>query len=494
MKRMLSVVIIIGAFVIGSFLLLKDKAMNKQIDVLKVKLGLRDQFPDPTEIDLVGDWYFFDHVSSGLVSFDHLTGKFEPQLAESWVSHESGVHTFTLRSDAKFHDGSPIKASDVVATLKRQLIKKTSTHFPLWEYIEGCEKLKSLSDECSGLKAVSNTKIEIRLKAKADSFFLQLASPETGIWSEEDLLKSSEKFSPTKFSGAYSVASYDTNGARLIRNEFSFISAKFKNSPKEIQCIEYSTSETNQALMDGKLELLIRDNSPFNEPEWEKHGVNVFKSAPTSIIYFQGLDHDGKKLMSKKFLNNLWNQDLKGEALIADSVLPFNKGYSLTKDDILSRYPDTGAKKVKLAVPWTYFSNRLLEMISVAGKESGTDIEIIRLERDAWLDAVKDANAYKKYDFILVPYAASERYPAVQLRFLTESYKKPEIDLKKAESPELNAEKIEILKDYQKWLVENQHVVPLFFLRSQIFHSSQIDIGEQPPSDAEVELWRVTKK
>ena len=87
--------------------------MNKTIDVLKVRVGLSDKIPDPSDIDTTGKWYFLDHISSGLVHFDHTKGKFEGLLADTWVSHPSGTHTFTLRADAKFHDGTPITAYDL---------------------------------------------------------------------------------------------------------------------------------------------------------------------------------------------------------------------------------------------------------------------------------------------------------------------------------------------------------------------------------------------
>lgn len=49
-------------------------------------------------------------------------GSIEPGLAESWESSEDGtVWTFTIRSDAKFSDGSPLTAEDVRYSLVRAL-------------------------------------------------------------------------------------------------------------------------------------------------------------------------------------------------------------------------------------------------------------------------------------------------------------------------------------------------------------------------------------
>ena len=45
-----------------------------------------------------------------------------PELAESWeVSPDAASVTFHLRKDAKFQDGSPVEADDVVYTVERLL-------------------------------------------------------------------------------------------------------------------------------------------------------------------------------------------------------------------------------------------------------------------------------------------------------------------------------------------------------------------------------------
>lgn len=469
--------------------------MKEAVAQLRVRVGIKNHFPDPAKIDVAGEWYFLDHVSSGLVHFNHNTGRFEGLLAEEpWISRSSGVHTFTLRKDAKFSDGTSIRAQDVEASIKRLLVKKTSTHFPLWEYIEDCENLKSITDPCSGVKALDDRTIEIRLREQAESFYLQLASPETGIWAKDDLLRMENEFRPSKFSGPYSVVSFDEKGAVLKRNELNPLSKQFPLSPREMHFLLTPLDKSNQALIEGQLDLVMRSRNPFREPDWNGHGISVFESSPSTIAYFSGTDLRGRKLIGQDFLKALWEKSVGDEAYPADTFLPFNRGYSLKRPELLSEFPEHSAENIKVAVPWTWFSDGFLNLILEAGKKVGMKIEFIRLDREAWARSLERADAGKDFDYVLVPYVASERYPAVQLRYITGPVKKAPIDLKKAESPELNHDKVGILKDYQRWLLSGQHVVPLYFLRSQIIFNSQLDIGDQPPSDAEIELWRVIRK
>ena len=44
----------------------------------------------------------------------------QPQMVDSWKASDDGLtYTFTLRDGLKFHDGQPVRAADVVASLKR---------------------------------------------------------------------------------------------------------------------------------------------------------------------------------------------------------------------------------------------------------------------------------------------------------------------------------------------------------------------------------------
>lgn len=468
--------------------------MKEPLALLTAQVGIQASIPDPAKIETAGDWYFLDHISSGLVGFDHVEGKFKPILAESWQSFSTGTHTFTLREDAKFHDGTIITSDDVIASLKRLLIKRTSTHFPLWEYIEGCEKLKDLVEECPGLRAINHRTIEIRLKHASESFFLQLASPETGIWSKNDIDSKTLEFKPTKFSGPYYFDGFRDKAAHLIRNEQSPISKAFPLSPRRIDFVVAKLEESLDRFQKGEIDVFFKAHNPYGERDWKAMGFNSLASALSTLIYLHGASLEGTKKIGRNFIEALWARNTDQEIVKAQKFLPFSGDFGLTSEAFLAALPEKTASRIRIATPWNYLSDGFLNLLVETGKQVGTEVEIIRLNQKDWNDSYDDKTAGSRYDFILTPYAASERYPAVQLRYITGSLRNPPIDLKDAESPDLTQEKITILRDYQKWLLGHQYAIPLFFTRKFILYQQHIDMGDQPPSDAEIELWRITKR
>lgn len=85
-------------------------------------------------------------IFSGLVKFDS-RGLPRPDLADSWgVSADGRVYNFSLRPNARWHDGTPVTSDDVLYTI--EVIKSPGSLFPqdikdLWSQIE----VKRLDDK-----------------------------------------------------------------------------------------------------------------------------------------------------------------------------------------------------------------------------------------------------------------------------------------------------------------------------------------------------------
>lgn len=76
---------------------------------------------DPAKISDYTDYMAAVNLYDSLVTVDG-DGNLVPQLAESWVvSDDARQATFTLRADARFSDGTPVTAADVVYSFERLL-------------------------------------------------------------------------------------------------------------------------------------------------------------------------------------------------------------------------------------------------------------------------------------------------------------------------------------------------------------------------------------
>lgn len=75
------------------------------------------------------------HIFDTLVARDPASGEYKPSLATKWETPEPTTWVFTLRNDAKFHDGSPVTATDVKASLE-YLIQAKGPLAPLWAALD----------------------------------------------------------------------------------------------------------------------------------------------------------------------------------------------------------------------------------------------------------------------------------------------------------------------------------------------------------------------
>jgi hypothetical protein len=487
----LGVLLLAGALAIG--LVLRGRAVLRPIEELKVRITATTQLPDPAKIESAGDWYFLDHVSGRLASYDNTRRRFVPLFAEKWTTRGDGTHIFQIKPGIKFHDGTPITPKDILWSIKRLLILKTSTHFPLWQYIIGCEKIRSLDDECEGLSSNSVDEISIRLKTQTDSFFLQLASPETGIWSASDMDPKTARLTPTRFSGPYYLDVAADTFALLRRNEYSPVSKMFPDSPRSIRFQKIPLPEADNALLRGDVDLIVRGYSPLSERNWKEDGVEMHTTTSSIMIYLYGLGKDAskRKNVGQDLLEAVWRLNKDRVISPADTFLPFGQSYNLTRQEYLSQLPEKTAGRLRLLCIDGLFPKAFLDQLQAAAKTIGTDLEYVYVPRQKWFAAFDDPSASEKYDYILAAYAASERYPAVQLRYITMNLLTPPIDLKKAEAPDLDVNRIAILKDYQKWLLSSRQAIPLFFNVTIFLYRNRLEIGQQPSTDAEIELWRV---
>ncbi len=113
-------------------------AARQPSGTLKVALPNRVVSLDPTGGAALEGTTFSRQIYSTLVVRDPATNEYKPSLATKWENPDPRTWVFTLRTDVKWHDGTPFTSADVKGTLER-VARLKGPIAPLWATIDTIE-------------------------------------------------------------------------------------------------------------------------------------------------------------------------------------------------------------------------------------------------------------------------------------------------------------------------------------------------------------------
>lgn len=130
------------------------------------------------------------HIFSGLVTLDQRL-QVQPDLAAGWqIRDDRLVYTFFLRKNAVFHDGRPVTAQDVIFSWERAADPATGSDTAqtyLGDIVGVQEKLAGTAVSISGLRAIDDHTLEVRLVAPVVYFLEKLAYPVAFVVDENNV-------------------------------------------------------------------------------------------------------------------------------------------------------------------------------------------------------------------------------------------------------------------------------------------------------------------
>ena len=122
--------------------------------------------------------YSINMIFDALLSIEPADGSYIPHIASDWtVSDDGTTYVFTIREDAKWHDGEPVTIGDVLFSVNGYL-KHPVAHrgAPLRTAIEGGEAYyNGEADTVSGISASGN-ELTIQLTAPRSDFLMYLTN------------------------------------------------------------------------------------------------------------------------------------------------------------------------------------------------------------------------------------------------------------------------------------------------------------------------------
>ena len=98
--------------------------------VFRISNSAEPESLDPAKVQGVPEHRLIGGLFEGLIVYDPQTAEGIPGVAESWdISEDGTVYTFHLRENAKWSDGTPVTAHDVVYSWLRELDPMTASPY-----------------------------------------------------------------------------------------------------------------------------------------------------------------------------------------------------------------------------------------------------------------------------------------------------------------------------------------------------------------------------
>jgi oligopeptide transport system substrate-binding protein len=153
---------------------------------------------DPALVQDMTSHRFVSLLFSGLVTLDSDL-KVVPDLAERWEVNESGtIYTFYLNQDAKFHNGQPVTAEDVIYSLERAADPKRGSVKRAESYLDDIvgvkERTSGKAKSISGIKALDTFTVQITIDAPKPYFLAKLTYPTSFVVNRENVEQTRRKW------------------------------------------------------------------------------------------------------------------------------------------------------------------------------------------------------------------------------------------------------------------------------------------------------------
>jgi oligopeptide transport system substrate-binding protein len=148
---------------------------SKHPNYLQIPLDDSVSTIDPGLVNTTNSIEIVEQLFLGLTSFEPKTYKVVPELATKWqVSNDGTIYTFQLRQDAKWSNGDPLTAHDIVYAVQRNLAQRSRFTYLLY-ILKNAKAIKNNLSLPLGIRAIDDYTVEFTLEHAA-SYFPAMAS------------------------------------------------------------------------------------------------------------------------------------------------------------------------------------------------------------------------------------------------------------------------------------------------------------------------------
>lgn len=440
----------------------------------------------------------------GLVRTDE-NGDIVPGIAESWTIGQDGInYIFKIRDDAKWSDGTEIRAQNFVDFFKDILSPNSNNIYSYQLYsIFGAEDYKrgNKTFDNVAIKANDDNTLQIRLNAPANNFLDILSQPVYTLRKvDKDLSNYKQAYKNIVYSGPFGINGIsETGDINLTKNKYYY-------GQEEVRCERLyitSSGSSEKALASfetGKINVFV--NPPVNESKnliENGEGQTIPINSGSSINFNlnkQGIINNVKfrnslslaidrETLVKEYLDNtavsasayvkdddknkvkpLINES--GDVALAQKLLE-ESGYGDKKEKIKFIYLDSTENK------------KLCENIVKDIKQTiGVSIEAVSYNEDEFSEAVKSGNYHMaKVDYnstyndsisFLEPWISTSKFNIY-------GYKSSEFDnlILKAKREKDSLKRKDLINKAEELLINDMPSIPLYFHNIVLCKKSNIE-------------------
>lgn len=322
---------------------------------------------------------------------DDGTTELVPSLAREFSLSEDGLtYSFTLRDDAFFWDGSPVKASDVAFTFTRMLSLPDSLQRDFADSIKGAAKVVSQkTDTLEGIRVLDDNHLTITLSRPFTGYIYQLATPSCSILSEEFVRGAGDAYGSdpehTMGSGPYMVTELTNN--RVVFEMNPYYRYDQPVTVKKAELLVLDPAIMDKVFREEGLDILDCEfvntetlKEVYKSAEWKDR---LITRGCVDIIFFMlnMADRPLKDVRVRKAVQMAINRQkildelYDGDGRLVDGIYPEGLiGYSEENQGWL-QYDPEGAKKLIEQVPEVKNCR-----IEIAANSTGSTRELTMLE------------------------------------------------------------------------------------------------------------------
>ena len=455
-------------------------------------------------------------------------GTFEPRLASSWeVNETSDVITYHLNENAKWHDGEPVTAQDVVYSA--QVASSAEYAYPRrirMQYFAGTDESgMELSPDSVAVKAIDDHTVEFTLKQPMDPTIIYALINRDFYIIPYHLLKdisdadlAADRFWQNPVGAGPCIFESQISGERV---EFKANKDYYLGAPDFDRLVYRIVTAPNllAGLVSGEIDVISADSSlpltdweaACNTPGITTESIPSFKYQ-TMVVNTQHIPQEVRQA-----INIAINKDVLVQSLLMgegrkvagpltddhpyfnDAILPIEYNPEKAKEMIAESGFDTSKQLVMLTSTGTDIGQKTAVLIQQDLQKIGLNIQIQTLDFPTLLTNTRNG----EYDFSFIGFQGSvdptESVPNVTVGYLNNfsQLTDPTLGEIGMESSLVVApEERHALMDQYQVLIKEQ--VPYVYLYSQnilFAHSDRITGIPEPPVDLYankcVWLWKV---